>query len=112
MAKIAITLLFLCVACEHKELHLDTFAEIALGSPISQVMSIAGKPDNIKQIRPRVFEYEYIERITTPDAQITVLENHYFFLVKRGIVIDKRYNHDTYILYKNREYTYLNQTEF
>lgn len=99
-------------SCLHKEMHIDTFAKITLGDPISKVLTSAGSPNSIKNIRPRLFEYEYIETIASQNGTVILAENHYYILVKHGIVIDKRYNSEEYILYKNQQYLYLNHPEF
>jgi hypothetical protein len=66
----------------------QTYDEIQLGEPISEVRCKAGEPYTIRKKGPNKEEYEYIERIDMGGDFI--YENHYFLMVIDGKVVKKR----------------------
>lgn len=66
----------------------ERFDAIYLGEPVLTVQSKIGPPYSVHRINAVSEEYEYIERMDM--GKETVLEYHYFLVVKEGKVEAKR----------------------
>ena len=65
----------------------ETYEQIKIGTPVAKIRDEVGKPYAIHHKEDGTDEYEYIERI---DAGTNLIaENHYFLIVKDGVVIGK-----------------------
>jgi hypothetical protein len=66
----------------------DTYDDIAIGTPASEVRAQVGAPYAIHSAGGAAEEYEYIERIDLGTEVVS--ENHYFLIISGGHVIGKR----------------------
>lgn len=66
----------------------ESFNEIQLGEPITEVVGQVGEPYAIHDKGGGVEEYEYIENFTMNNE--LVVEHHYFIKVVQGKVVSKR----------------------
>ncbi len=86
-------ILFLCVvlcSCFTRPALMtrDSFDGVEIGTPIDQIQTEVGSPYAVHSKGGDAQEYEYIERIDLGSQ--TVLENHYFLIVREGRVVSKR----------------------
>jgi hypothetical protein len=86
-------LLFLCSCFTRPALMTrESYDEIQLGEPISEVRNKAGRPYSIRTKGPGKEEYEYIERIDMGGELL--YETHYYLLVIDGKVVKKRFKQE------------------
>ena len=66
----------------------ERFKETQIGDPIALILEKAGDPYAIYKQPNGEEEYEYIENFS--QGTVLIYENHYFFVIKDGKVIEKR----------------------
>ncbi|MGD2168856.1 MAG: hypothetical protein PVI40_01280 [Chlamydiota bacterium] len=85
-----LSLLFISLllfSCGHKVMTMQAFYDIPTGTTVQELKQTAGRPYAIHK-KDEVEEYEYVERFQNGNR--TILERHYFFIVKENQVIQKR----------------------
>jgi hypothetical protein len=82
----SVFLLFCGCFARHSMMTRDSYDEVQVGTPISEVVKKSGEPYAVHH-KNGMDEYEYIERVTTGNQLI--YENHYTLYVKDGSVVGK-----------------------
>lgn len=68
------------------------FDEVALGIQEEQLIQSYGVPQHIYQYDDGSIEYEYTQKIRV--GKETIEYNRFFFLIKDGEIVEKRYHQD------------------
>ena len=71
----------------------ETYDQVKIGTSIESLKADIGKPYAIHAKEGGTEEYEYIERIDMGNTLVS--ENHYFLIVKDGVVIGKYMNRES-----------------
>ncbi|MBM3208293.1 MAG: hypothetical protein FJZ57_06805 [Chlamydiae bacterium] len=66
----------------------ERFDSVQVGDPISVIVDEAGEPYAQRKMKNGEIEYEYIENFSR--GTVLIYENHYFFLVKDGKIVNKK----------------------
>lgn len=66
----------------------ESYEEVQVGDSLDKLKKDLGRPFDVVNKGGQIQEYEYIERVNM--GQQMLYENHYFFVVSDGVIIEKR----------------------
>lgn len=90
MKRYWLCVLLILSACfsRHSMMTRDVYEDTMLGTPASELIAKAGQPYSIRKISGETVEYEYIEHFAVDDELVS--DNHYYFTIVNGQVVNKR----------------------
>ena len=90
MKKLLLVLFLISCAAGGKTMDLNRFQEVSIGASVDELVEKQGAPYSINKLKSGAEEYEYIERISLGGKLVGI--RYYYFLVKEGRIISKRFN--------------------
>lgn len=83
-----ILLVFSACFSRHAMMTREVYEDTMLGTPASELVAKAGSPYSIRKTGSETVEYEYIEHIAVDDELVS--DNHYYFTIVNGQIVNKR----------------------